>query len=63
MRDIKDVPFRVSACSAESFCKNSMYAELIRQKERKPNLVYSLKKIHISECSDRLRILTLLADQ
>jgi hypothetical protein len=35
MRDIKDVPFRVNACSADSLCKNSIYAELISQKEKK----------------------------
>jgi hypothetical protein len=33
MRDINDVPFRVNACSADSLCKNSIYAELINQKE------------------------------
>lgn len=44
MRDIKDVPFSVSAFSADSFSKNSMYAELIRQKEIKNNLGYYLNK-------------------
>jgi hypothetical protein len=40
MRDINDVPFRVNACSADSLCKNSIYAELINQKiEKTENII------------------------
>jgi hypothetical protein len=43
---MKDVPFKANACSADSLCKNSMYADLINQKgKKKLNQRYHLTEI------------------